>query len=296
MEGLRTLNYCPELNRITGSVTASLLLAQLEYWFEKTHHKTFYKFLTTCEDSRYKKGDSWTEELGFSKTEFRNAFSKIGKVYKSKTAYLSSSNKFEGKLYLSYYDRSTNLTYYMRNTRLVNRLLANQLPSVTNTKDYKQKTKSKTQKNTIPYDQMIALFHNLCPSLEKVTHLTHNLKVKLTILWNTLKAKSEDPLELLTKCFKIIENSDFLCGRSTTSNWRALFAWIIQPDKFWLILSGKYNRRTLTPPPSHSKSRFTRMYEHGFDIEALEAKERAHQEERYAQSNLFVRNATDFTS
>ena len=74
---MKNLRYCPELNTITGSVTASLLMCQLEYWFNKKGNKPFYKFLGPCEDEHYHTGDSWTEELGFTKAEFRTAFSKI---------------------------------------------------------------------------------------------------------------------------------------------------------------------------------------------------------------------------
>lgn len=307
MQGLKTLSYCPQLNQITGSVTASLLLCQLEYWFDKTHHKAFYKFLSPCEDTRYKSGDSWTEELGFSKAEFRNAFNKIGTVYKSKRAYLTSTNKFQGKLYLSYYDRGTNLTYYVRNTRALNKLLANQLSSVTYSKDYSPKNNFTSHKNIIPYDQILTLFHQHCPSLEKVTTLTQQLKRKITLLWNTLAKTTQHPLDQLIKCFQLVQASDFLCGR-TKGHWRAFLSWIIKPEKFSLILSGKYNNyasyqesthmpasspsphttsTSTAPYKAYAKPRYTfnRMYEHGFDLEQLEAKERAYQQERY-QDNL----------
>lgn len=123
---MRALRYCPQLNTLTGSITASLLMCQLEYWFKKTGAKPFYKFLSPCEDMHYHTGDSWTEELGFTKAEFRTAFHKIGTVYKTKKAYKESTDPFEGKMYLSYYDRIRKLTYYLRNDALVHQLLANQ--------------------------------------------------------------------------------------------------------------------------------------------------------------------------
>ena len=92
---MQILRYCPELNALTGSVTSSLLMCQLDYWFDKTDHKPFYKFLSPCQDEHYHKGDSWTEELGFTKSEFRTAFSKIGKVYTTKTAYKKSPDNLK---------------------------------------------------------------------------------------------------------------------------------------------------------------------------------------------------------
>ncbi|MGL4344086.1 MAG: hypothetical protein ACRCTE_02735 [Cellulosilyticaceae bacterium] len=123
MNSQRTLIYYPELNAITGSINATLLLCQLEYWFTKTSGKPFYKFLAPCEDECYRPGDSWCEELAFSKPEFRKAFSHIGQMYKSKKAYQASGDPFAGKLYLSYYDRIRRRTYYLRNHSLVDTLL-----------------------------------------------------------------------------------------------------------------------------------------------------------------------------
>lgn len=115
----RAIPCYPELNSITGSVTASLLMVQLEYWFSKTSGKAFYKFLESCEHESYTLGDSWVEEIGLSKKEFKNAFSKIGITYESKKAYAAAEDKFEGMYYLSYRDRVKGLTFYMRNNELI---------------------------------------------------------------------------------------------------------------------------------------------------------------------------------
>src|SRR5574342_631762 len=71
----RSIPYFKDLRKITGSVTASILMSQLEYWFEEKPDG-FYKFLQSPEGGHpnYKPGDSWCEELAFSKEEFRNAF------------------------------------------------------------------------------------------------------------------------------------------------------------------------------------------------------------------------------
>ena len=97
-------------------------MQQLDYWFEKSPGG-FYKFLEPCENSKlYKKGDSWTEELGFSRSEFKTAFEKIGVSYKSKrefTEALKTGNLFQGKFYCCYIDRIKNITVYYRNHELL---------------------------------------------------------------------------------------------------------------------------------------------------------------------------------
>ena len=92
-----------------------LIRGQLEYWFSKKP-QGFYKFLEPCNHPLYRAGDSWTEELGFSRRVFNAAFDLIGVRYKSKTAFLNAQDKFQGKLYASYHDRKTNKTHFVQMT------------------------------------------------------------------------------------------------------------------------------------------------------------------------------------
>ena len=71
------ITYRKELNEITGGVMATILLQQLIYWSDKNDNKPFYKFVEPCENEKYKNGDSWTEELGFTKKEFTGAYKKL---------------------------------------------------------------------------------------------------------------------------------------------------------------------------------------------------------------------------
>ena len=115
--------YIKELRNIAGSVTASILMQQLDYWFDKTNCNPFYKFKSQCENEHYKSGDSFTEELGFSIEEFTNAFVKIGVSYKSKTEFENATDKFQGMFYCSYFDRKEGLTFYFRNHELLDNSL-----------------------------------------------------------------------------------------------------------------------------------------------------------------------------
>jgi hypothetical protein len=115
--------YFKELRTLAGSVTASILMQQLDYWFSKNEGKPFYKFKAPCNNQYYKNCDSFTEELGFSIEEFTNAFAKIGTVYKSKTEFDNESDKFKGMFYCSYFDRKEGLTFYYRNNALLDKKL-----------------------------------------------------------------------------------------------------------------------------------------------------------------------------
>lgn len=111
--------YFKELRVLAGSVTATILMQQLDYWFSKTNGEAFYKFKAPCQNKHYKDGDSFVEELGFSIEEFTTAFSKIGIAYKSKTEFETESDKFKGMFYCSYFDRKEGLTFYYRNHKLL---------------------------------------------------------------------------------------------------------------------------------------------------------------------------------
>lgn len=75
----RMIAYRPEWREAIGSVTASILLGQIIYWWERSGRKEFYKFREPCKHHpQYQAGDSWCEELGFSKDEYNTALQKIG--------------------------------------------------------------------------------------------------------------------------------------------------------------------------------------------------------------------------
>lgn len=116
---MKKICYYPELVMVTESITAALMMSQLEFWFKAREGRSFYKFLEPCEHERYKEGDSWQEELGMSGSEIRSAFKKIGMPYKSKKAFNEAEDIFQGKYYASYYDRIRKVTYYFRNTSKV---------------------------------------------------------------------------------------------------------------------------------------------------------------------------------
>lgn len=69
--------YRKELNAITGGVTSSILLQQISYWWIQSGRKAFYKFIEPCAHEKYSAGDSWTEELGFTRKEFITAIKRL---------------------------------------------------------------------------------------------------------------------------------------------------------------------------------------------------------------------------
>ena len=73
--------YRPALNKITGSVLATILLQQIIFRWTHNKESEFYKFKAPCNSKLYKEGDSWAEELGFTIYEFDGAI----KILKEKS-------------------------------------------------------------------------------------------------------------------------------------------------------------------------------------------------------------------
>lgn len=116
-----TIPYFKELLPLTKSIKSAILFQQLEYWFCKMRSNVFWKYLSPLNEERdwYKFWDSWTEELWFTKAEFRQAFKNIWTVYKSKTEYMLSDDKFKWMMFCSYFSKTNHKTFYLRNSKLI---------------------------------------------------------------------------------------------------------------------------------------------------------------------------------
>lgn len=142
-EDKRAVAYRPNFARLTGSVTAAVLLQQILFYADKHGSKPFYKFKSPCAHKKYTSGDSWCEELGFSRAEFDNALKKIGtKISKGRSKGTLSAWKmpeqsewkdddlgFGAALniavqhLITYWTDGSRITWYQVNTDLLNNLL-----------------------------------------------------------------------------------------------------------------------------------------------------------------------------
>ena len=106
------IKYNKAWNPHTGGVMESVLLQQIWYWHDKAQqcgNKNFYKFIEPCNNKKYKEGDSWCEELGFSTNDFRKTIKNIA-FKRGKTKNLLK----EEDAFVIYYTQD-NLTYWWIN-------------------------------------------------------------------------------------------------------------------------------------------------------------------------------------
>lgn len=99
---------------VGGNPAAAILLQQINYWWYIQSRKPFYKFKEPCSHSWYKDGDSWTEELAFSRSVFDTALKAIGaKVTKGQ----SKSELLNHNLVI-YWTDANRVTWYQLNEKL----------------------------------------------------------------------------------------------------------------------------------------------------------------------------------
>ena len=117
-----SVRYLPKLNAATGSKEATILLLRILHWWQwaKSQGRTsFWKFAAPCAHPDYKQGDSWQEELGFTRAEFETALAKIGtrlKAGEDKAAILQNDGANAAVLY---YTNAKRVTFYHVNERVV---------------------------------------------------------------------------------------------------------------------------------------------------------------------------------
>lgn len=123
------ISYRPRFNTHTGSVLATILLQQAAYWWCKMGEKPYYKFKEPCSAKKYKIGESWCEELGFSRREFDTAralledrgFLLVKTDMERLTWYSVNSEKINEMMHMVYDQcKSTNSLYVKAENAFIN--------------------------------------------------------------------------------------------------------------------------------------------------------------------------------
>lgn len=109
------------------------------------------------------------------------------------------------------------------------------------TPDQEPSSTQPPKREMVPYQKIVDLYHELCPSLPKVIKLTDARKSAIKSRWQ----EYDQDLETFRKLFRMAEESDFLSGRSGA--WKGCnFDWLIRPNNMIKVLEGNYNRGRLS--------------------------------------------------
>lgn len=117
--------YRKRFNKITGNPKASILLQQMIYWAKILRWRKFYKFIEPCTHILYKPGDSWTEQLGFSVSEFQTALKRISTKITTGVKKSEILKREDAKSLIIYWTDSSRTTWYQINLPLLDKLLKN---------------------------------------------------------------------------------------------------------------------------------------------------------------------------
>jgi hypothetical protein len=121
-KGYGFIRYIREYRNYTKSVTGAILLRAVIDWY-KTKGSHFYKFKEPCNHSLYVEGDSWCEELGFTKHEFDGAIKEIGQKLKKGT-------KKNPNVFVWYWIDMDRLTHYQVNIKAVAQMTLELFPNL----------------------------------------------------------------------------------------------------------------------------------------------------------------------
>lgn len=88
-----------------------------------------------------------------------------------------------------------------------------------------------------PYDDIVSLYHNFCPSLPRIVKLTPKRKKSINA-----RFRASPDLEVFKKLFSKAEASDFLSGRN--GKWTSCnFDWLLNENNMLKVLEGSYDNR-----------------------------------------------------
>lgn len=111
-----------------------------------------------------------------------------------------------------------------------------------------KKIKSKKEEKSIDIEEIINIFNSVCSELPKVTKPTKERESAI------LKILETYSLEDIGNVFKLVVESDYLCGKKVS--WKADFDWILVPKNFIKILEGKY-KNIENGQTTNNKSEYT---------------------------------------
>jgi hypothetical protein len=282
------IKYNPTIKRFTGCDRATLILEKIEFFFSKQPNG-FYKFIEPCSHRLYKKNDSWSEELGCDRKCFTRSWEKIAFRHKSRRAFNEAIDKFEGKLYASFYDRNRNQMFFIRNHEVANETLK-EFYTPKKSKIKKDDTQAKKTSNSLAYEPLrnghsgrSDMDVKMTPSelFKNNSHASNEIIKKMIEIWTAIVQEGRgDKIELKGKIVPFLRKaladkfnnclqkwkdyciniacSKYLMGEKTS--WKADLEWSLKFESIRKVLSGNYygigdRNRKLTPEELEEKEK-----------------------------------------
>ena len=123
--------------------------------------------------------------------------------------------------------------------RVLDMILA--APTITVKVAEKKKKAAPTAEETSLYQQIVDMYHSMCPDLPKVTKITDTRRSALHARLEEIEEKEPGKVfATFRRLFEHVNASAFLQGKKG-SGWRANFDWLMNPQNFAKVMGGTYD-------------------------------------------------------
>lgn len=103
------------------------------------------------------------------------------------------------------------------------------------------KDKEKETKIVYPYQDIVALWKEICPMLPQVKKINDNRRQKIKTRLHEFGNDPKEWLGLVRDLFTRVAESSFLCGENS-HDWICTFDWLFENDKNWVkVVEGNYD-------------------------------------------------------
>ncbi len=95
-----------------------------------------------------------------------------------------------------------------------------------------------------PHQEIIALYHEILPELNRVVEWTEGRQSFLRTRWK--EKKERQSLDWWRGYFRLVSESDFLTGKA--KGFKADLEWLVRPSNFIKVIEGRYKNNGVGPP------------------------------------------------
>lgn len=135
--------------------------------------------------------------------------------------------------------------------RLLDRLAL--APTITVKVAEKKKKAAPTAEETSLYQQIVDMYHSMCPDLPKVTKITDVRRSALHARFEEIEEKEPGQIfATFRRLFEHVKASAFLQGKK--GSWRANFDWLTNQQNFAKVMGGSYD--DTAPKPAQPMGSF----------------------------------------
>lgn len=123
-EDNKVVAYRPNLLRVIKDTEATIFLQQVYHYWYHNNCEAFYKFVAPCDNELYRKGDSWTERLGFSRHQIEKCLKILGTKITAGTSKAFAMEQDDLNYCILWWTSSHRVSYYTINPKAFNKLIS----------------------------------------------------------------------------------------------------------------------------------------------------------------------------